>query len=115
MVKKQRKERLLCMANKLEIKKCPVVKKCGGCSCKGTSYKEQTDMKEKQVRKLLKGICKVEPIVGMENPYHYRNKIHAAFAHLRDGSVVSGNTQREPTESCLWMTVSSKMRKQTPL
>ena len=106
MVKKQRKERLLCMANKLEIKKCPVVKKCGGCSCKGTSYKEQTDMKEKQVRKLLKGICKVEPIVGMENPYHYRNKIHASFAHLRDGSVVSGKyaegTHRVvPVDDCL--------------
>lgn len=94
------------MANKLEIKKCPVVKKCGGCSCKGTYYKEQTDMKEKQVRKLLKGICKVEPIVGMENPYHYRNKIHAAFAHLRDGSVVSGKyaegTHRVvPVDDCL--------------
>ena len=46
------------MENKMEIKKCPVVKKCGGCSCRGVSYKEHLEGKEKQVRKLLKGICK---------------------------------------------------------
>ena len=44
------------MENKLESKKCPVVKKCGGCGCRGISYKEETDIKEKKVRKLLKGI-----------------------------------------------------------
>lgn len=94
------------MENKMEIKKCPVVKKCGGCSCRGVSYKEHLEGKEKQVRKLLKGICKVEPIVGMENPYHYRNKVHASFAHLRDGSAVSGKyaegTHRVvPVDDCL--------------
>ena len=94
------------MENKMEIKKCPVVKKCGGCSCRGVSYKEHLEGKEKQVRKLLKGICKVEPIVGMENPYHYRNKVHASFAHLRDGSAVSGKyaegTHRVvPVDYCL--------------
>lgn len=94
------------MENKLESKKCPVVKKCGGCGCRGISYKEETDIKEKKVRKLLKGICKVEPIIGMENPYHYRNKIHASFARLRDGSIVSGKyaegTHRVvPVDDCL--------------
>ena len=105
-LKKSEKERLLYMENKLESKKCLVVKKCGGCGCRGISYKEETDIKEKKVRKLLKGICKVEPIIGMENPYHYRNKIHASFARLRDGSIVSGKyaegTHRVvPVDDCL--------------
>ena len=52
------------------------------------SYEEQLKKKQKQIRKLLKDICLVEPIIGMKNPYHYRNKVNAAFAHRRDGSIV---------------------------
>ena len=73
-----------------EQKVCPVAKKCGGCSWQGISYEEQLKKKQKQIRKLLKNICPVEPIIGMKNPYHYRNKVNAAFAHRRDGSIVSG-------------------------
>ena len=57
-----------------EQKVCPVAKKCGGCSWQGISYEEQLKKKQKQIRKLLKNICPVEPIIGMKNPYHYRNK-----------------------------------------
>ena len=86
--------------------RCWVAKKCGGCAYQAISYEEQLKKKEKQVRELLKGICPVEPIMGMENPYHYRNKVHAAFAHLRDGSVISGvyaeGTHRiVPIDRCL--------------
>lgn len=86
--------------------RCRVAKKCGGCAYQAISYEEQLKKKEKQVRELLKGICPVEPIMGMENPYHYRNKVHAAFAHLRDGSVISGvyaeGTHRiVPIDRCL--------------
>jgi len=38
-----------------------------------------------QVRKLLKPFVELSGIVGMDDPYHYRNKVHAAFAHVKDG------------------------------
>lgn len=41
-------------------------------------------------RKLLGGFCKVSPIIGMEHPYFYRNKVHAVFDHDRKGNVISG-------------------------
>ena len=89
-----------------EQKVCPVAKKCGGCSWQGISYEEQLKKKQKQIKKLLKDICPVEPIIGMKNPYHYRNKVNAAFAHRRDGSIVSGvyeeGTHRiVPVDECL--------------
>ena len=36
------------------------------------------------------GFCKVSPIIGMEHPYFYRNKVHAVFDHDRKGNVISG-------------------------
>ena len=87
-------------------KRCPVRKKCGGCSLLEMEYSEQLKRKEDFVRKTLKGIVKTEAIIGMENPWHYRNKIHASFARKRDGSIVSGiyeeGTHRlVPVEDCL--------------
>ncbi len=87
-------------------KRCPVRKKCGGCSLLDMEYSEQLKRKEDFVRKTLKGIVKPEAIIGMENPWHYRNKIHASFARKRDGSIVSGiyeeGTHRlVPVEDCL--------------
>ena len=58
---------------------CPYAKKCGGCDYQGTEYEKQLQKKSEQVQKLLKPFSKVEPIVGMENPYHYRHKVHAVF------------------------------------
>ncbi|MFQ7288446.1 MAG: 23S rRNA (uracil(1939)-C(5))-methyltransferase RlmD [Lacrimispora saccharolytica] len=87
-------------------KRCPVRKKCGGCSLLEMEYSEQLKRKEDFVRKTLKGIVKPEAIIGMENPWHYRNKVHASFARKRDGSIVSGiyeeGTHRlVPVEDCL--------------
>lgn len=87
-------------------KRCPVRKKCGGCSLLEMEYSEQLKRKEDFVRKTLKGIVKPEAIIGMENPWHYRNKIHASFARKRDGSIVSriyeeGTHRLVPVEDCL--------------
>ena len=94
------------MENKMNIKKtmekktqnrtkskdgvCPYAKKCGGCDYQGISYKEQLEKKEVNVRKLLKEFVKVSSIVGMENPYHYRHKVHAVFDCIGRGQVVAG-------------------------
>jgi 23S rRNA (uracil1939-C5)-methyltransferase len=84
---------------------CPVYKKCGGCDYQGVPYKDQLKKKEKQVRKLLAPYCQVYPIVGMEHPYHYRNKVHAVFSHDRKGNAISGVYQKGthwvvPIDSC---------------
>ena len=69
---------------------CPVYKKCGGCQLQNLSYPEQLRFKQNKVEKLLKRFCRVEPIIGMENPYHYRNKVQAAFYTDRRGKIISG-------------------------
>lgn len=85
---------------------CALYKKCGGCQMMNLPYAEQLAWKEKQVRILLDKYGKVSPIIGMDDPYHYRNKVQAAFKPLRDGRVISGvyqsGTHRVvPVDSCL--------------
>lgn len=69
---------------------CPVYKKCGGCQLQNLSYPEQLKFKQNKVERLLKNFCKVELIIGMENPYHYRNKVQAAFYTDKRGKIISG-------------------------
>lgn len=69
---------------------CPVYKKCGGCQLQNLSYPEQLRLKQNKVVKLLKSFGKVAPVIGMDNPYHYRNKVQAAFGTTRGGKLISG-------------------------
>lgn len=69
---------------------CPVASRCGGCQLGHMSYPEQLRFKQRQVEALLSPFCPVEPIRGMENPYHYRNKVHAVLAVDKRGLPVSG-------------------------
>lgn len=92
------------MSTQLEI--CKVAKKCGGCQYQGVAYEEQLKKKQKTAEALLRKFCKVEPIIGMEHPYHYRNKVHAAFDRDRKGTIISGTYQASthrvvPVENCL--------------
>ena len=86
--------------------KCSVNKKCGGCQYLNLSYEEQLKIKQKSVQKLLKDFGKVNPIIGMEDPYHYRNKVHAVFSRDRKGNVICGTYEMKshrvvPVENCL--------------
>ena len=85
---------------------CPAAKKCGGCAYQGKTYEEQLKIKTDTVKRFLRDICPVRGVVGMEQPYHYRNKVHAAFARRRDGRILSGIYQEGthrvvPVEDCL--------------
>lgn len=85
--------------------KCPYEKKCGGCKYQGIPYEKQLKEKEKKVRKLLKDYGKPEPILGMEDPYYYRNKVHATYKHMRNGDIAVGRYEESshrlvPIESC---------------
>ncbi len=69
---------------------CIHAKKCGACQYQGTPYEEQLKEKQKKVQALLKSFGKTEAIVGMDNPYFYRNKVHAALKRLKTGEIISG-------------------------
>ena len=69
---------------------CPVAAKCGGCQLTRLSYAEQLQWKQQRVAELLDGICEVRPILGMDDPFHYRNKVHAVLAVDKAGRPISG-------------------------
>lgn len=67
---------------------CKVAKTCGGCQLQHMSYAYQLDYKYKHVKKLFEDI-EVKPILGMDNPWYYRNK--AQFpVKIKDGKVQMG-------------------------
>ena len=85
---------------------CPVAKRCGGCQWIGMDYEEQLREKEKQVRKILAPYCKLEGIVGMEQPLFYRNKVHAVFGEDQKHRAISGIYEERthrivPVDGCL--------------
>jgi len=60
---------------------------CGGCSMIDVPYAEQLKKKQDELIKRLKPFGKLDPIIGMENPLHYRNKVHAVFGMSRKKPV----------------------------
>ena len=69
---------------------CLYASKCGGCDYQGVPYSKQLAKKQKEMEALLGGFAKVYPIIGMEEPLHYRNKVHAVFDRDRKGNIISG-------------------------
>lgn len=91
---------------KKERSLCPAAKKCGGCRYIDVPYEEQLRKKQKLVQKLLERYGKVKPIIGMDDPKHYRNKVHAVFDFDKRTGMVSGIYQEGthkvvPVEECL--------------
>ena len=69
---------------------CPVAKKCGGCQLTNLSYEEQLSLKQGKCVKLLGRFGRVQRILPAPEPWHYRNKVSAAFGTTRSGMIVSG-------------------------
>lgn len=69
---------------------CPHWRKCGGCQLRNMDYERQLKFKQESVISLLGKYHRVSPILGMEHPYYYRNKVQAAFGLTRSGQVISG-------------------------
>lgn len=73
---------------------CPIYGDCGGCQLQHLSYERQLQAKEKQVRDVLQRIGKLEdvqvhPVLGMEDPWRYRNKSQIPFG-ARNGRLIGG-------------------------
>ena len=69
---------------------CPQRKKCGGCQYQDVPYARQLELKQARLQRLLGKYARVEPICGMAEPYHYRNKVQAAFGLDGKGRIISG-------------------------
>jgi len=69
---------------------CKVVGECGGCKYIGRPYHYQMGKKQEYVSKLFEGICDVDLIIPCDEPYYYRNKVHAAFKRMRGGRIIYG-------------------------
>ena len=69
---------------------CPKRKQCGGCQMMHLPYAEQLWRKQERLQHLLGKFGRVEPICAMEQPYHYRGKVQAAFGTDGRGRIISG-------------------------
>ena len=69
---------------------CKYAKKCGGCQLQNMDYQRQLNFKQAKAVSALGKFHKVNKIIGMKNPYNYRNKVQAAFGLTKGGKIVSG-------------------------
>lgn len=74
---------------------CPVAKQCGGCQLQHCAYEKQLELKENKIRNCLERIGKLsdinmEPIIGMDEPYYYRNKAQFPVGKDKNSKIVMG-------------------------
>ena len=89
-----------------KVTKCSVSKKCGSCQYQGVPYKEQLAANQKRMKKLLGKFANVKPIMGMDDPFYYRNKVHAVFDRDKKGNIICGTYEAKthkvvPIEECM--------------
>ena len=75
--------------------RCPVARQCGGCQLQAMDYAEQLRYKENKVKNNLMRIgglteIPMDPIIGMDEPWRYRNKAQFPFGRDRDGRIITG-------------------------
>jgi len=96
---------------------CSTYKRCGGCNLRHIKYEETLKMKQNAVQSLvnktLKNKLQVQDTVGMDNPYHYRNKAQYPVGTNKEGQPVIGvfaNRTHEviPMEKCLIQNLQSE-------
>jgi 23S rRNA (uracil1939-C5)-methyltransferase len=76
---------------------CPIARQCGGCQIQEMSYAKQLEFKQKLVVKNLERIGRInpqeyelEPIIGMKEPFRYRNKAQFPVGTNSRGETVIG-------------------------
>lgn len=90
-----RLEELITPSSKRVLPKCSVSKACGGCQIQEMDYKAQLEFKKNKVKNNIERIAKItdfqiEDTLGMEEPYHYRNKAQYPVGEDKDGNIVMG-------------------------
>lgn len=74
---------------------CPMARPCGGCQLQMMDYQEQLRFKQKKIEDNLRRIggfeqIPMEPILGMEQPFRYRNKAQFPVGTDKEGNLVTG-------------------------
>ncbi len=78
---------------------CACHRQCGGCQIQALSYEKQLEFKQNKIRNNLLRIGKLEeavldrvmePIIGMQEPYHYRNKAQFPIGTDKEGNPIAG-------------------------
>ncbi len=85
---------------------CPYFERCGGCQLQQYAYEDTLKYKQQVVDKLLGSFGKIKPIIGMENPWSYRNKSHHTYklnkrGHIESGMYEAYSHRLTPIERCL--------------
>ena len=97
-------------ADRVEAK-CPVARACGGCTLMALDYNKQLEFKNQLIRNNLERIgglkgVELPPVIGMDEPYRYRNKAQFPVGTDKEGNIVmgfyAGRTHSiVPCEDCL--------------
>lgn len=97
-------------------KLCPVFGKCGGCDTLNAPYVHQLQAKQTEIEELFskKNIganssypIEMRPIIGMSEPFHYRNKITSPFVYdkrskqIISGMYAKGSHRIIPNDECI--------------
>ncbi len=103
-----RLERVIQPSAKRVVPPCPVARQCGGCQLQAMSYEEGLRFKERKVWESLRRIGGFDglryvtegsaeaadisfyPILGMENPWRFRNKAQIPFGSGKNGEILTG-------------------------
>lgn len=93
------------MSSKQNNYTCKVTKKCGACQLSNMDYERQLKFKQANEVKLLKRFGRVNNIIGMQSPYHYRNKAQYLVKKAVNGNIITGVYQSATggvavTDSC---------------
>lgn len=108
---------------------CAFHRQCGGCQIQAMAYERQLLFKQEKIRNNLiriggfdAGLIDkiMEPVVGMEHPWHYRNKAQFPVGYDKDGNLITGFYAGRthdiiPNTDCLLGTVENKQILETVL
>lgn len=92
-------ERIISASPERVKERCPIARQCGGCQLQAMNYEAQLDFKFNKVRNnliriggfdagLIDGI--MEPVIGMDDPWRYRNKAQYPIGTGKDGNPTAG-------------------------
>ena len=74
---------------------CSVARQCGGCQIQEMDYQAQLRFKQELVKNNIERIGHISdyqmmPVIGMDEPFHYRNKAQYPVGMDKDGNIVMG-------------------------
>ncbi len=69
---------------------CDKYRKCSGCQLQNMEYERQLAWKNAQIKRKIGSFCKVEPIIGMDYPNNYRNKLNLFFKNSKSNGMIAG-------------------------